>query len=391
MWKWLIAAIAIAGAVFGIMQARKSVEPQIVPPLIHEPVKSTYATSIAGSGLVEPSSENIVIGVTDPGMVMHVFVQQGQKVNAGGKLFELDSRVLQSQLRSAQAAVQSADAELKRVAAFRRKEDELPLRAKIAQAQAAVLESRGAIIEAQKAVTQQAVSIADMQDQLVRLVETEKGGATPEELTARTRYKLDSEKAKLETLKSAVPIAEAKVKTAEAAVAAAQADLDNFLAGAWPPDVDKAKAAVAEAQANVARIQQDIERYTVRAPRSATVLRVNLRVGEYAMAMSPAADTAPMVLGVIEPLHIRANIDEFDAQRFEAGSPAEAFTKGGRRKRFELDFVRIDPFVIPKRSLTNSQREMVDTRVLEIIYRVKDPAAKLYVGQQLDVFIETKE
>ncbi len=391
MWKWLIAVIAIAGAIFGIMQSRKSVEPAPVPPLITEPVRSTYATSIAGSGLVEPSSESIVIGVTDPGMVMHVFVSQGQKVKTGDKLFELDARVLQSQLGSAQAAVQSAEAELKRVSAFRRKEDESPLRAKLAQARAAVLEANGAVVEARKALSQQDVAIADMQDQLTRLERTEKADATPEEQTARARFKLDSEKAHLETLKTAVPIAEAKVKTAEAAVAAAQADLDIFLAGAWPPDVDKARAAVTEAQSNVARIQENIDRLTVRAPLAATVLRVNLRVGEYAMAVAPAADTAPMVLGVIDPLHVRANIDEFDAQRFKPGSPAEAFTKGGKRKRFELQFVRVDPFVIPKRSLTNSQREMVDTRVLEIIYRVKDSSSNLYVGQQLDVFIESND
>lgn len=391
MWKWLIAVIALAGAIFGILQSRKSVEPAPVPPLITEPVRSTFAVSIAGSGLVEPSSESIVIGVTDPGMVMHVFVQQGQKVKQGDKLFDLDSRVLQSQLKSAEAAVQSAEAELKRVSAFRRKEEEGPLRAKIAQAQAAVLEAKSAITEAQKAISQQTVNIADLQDQLGRLERTEKAEATPEEQTVRVRFKVEVEKAHLETLKAVVPTAEAKVKTAEATVAAAQADLDIFLAGAWPPDVEKARAAVAEAGANVARIRDDIERFTVRAPRDATVLRVNLRVGEYAMAMSPTADSAPMVLGVIDPLHIRANIDEFDAQRFKPGSPAEGFTKGGKRKRFELEFVRVDPFVIPKRSLTNSQREMVDTRVLEIIYRVKDSNSNLYVGQQLDVFIESTD
>jgi hypothetical protein len=31
----------------------------------------------------------------------------------------------------------------------------------------------------------------------------------------------------------------------------------------------------------------------------------------------------------------------------------------------------------------------VDTRVLQVIYRVKDENAPLYVGQQMDVYIET--
>lgn len=388
MWKWLIAVLAVAGAIFGVVQARKSVAPQAVPPPIGEPVRNPFERGIAGSGLVEPSSENIMIGVTDPGRVVRVFVKQGEKVNAGDKLFELDSGILKSQLVSAQAQVGSASAELQRISAFRRKEDEPPLRAKIAQAQAGVLESQSAVQEAKVALKAQGILIEDMRDQVDRFEKTEKAGATPEEQTIRARFKFAEESAKLETLRAAVPTAEARVKTAEAALAAAQADLNTFLAGAWAPDVGKARAGVSEAQANVARIQQDIERLTIRAPLNATVLRVNLRLGEYAMAVSTIPDTAPMILGVIEPLNIRVDIDEFDAQRFRPKTRAVAIPKGGGSLKYELDFVRVDPYVIPKRALTNSQHEMVDTRVLEIIYKVVDPKSNLYVGQQLDVFIE---
>jgi hypothetical protein len=31
----------------------------------------------------------------------------------------------------------------------------------------------------------------------------------------------------------------------------------------------------------------------------------------------------------------------------------------------------------------------VDTRVLEVIYRFKDPHARVFDGQQLDIFIDT--
>jgi hypothetical protein len=54
-----------------------------------------------------------------------------------------------------------------------------------------------------------------------------------------------------------------------------------------------------------------------------------------------------------------------------------------------LRFVRIDPFVVPKKSLTGESAERVDTRVLQIIYQLDKPADRpLYVGQQVDVFIE---
>ena len=56
---------------------------------------------------------------------------------------------------------------------------------------------------------------------------------------------------------------------------------------------------------------------------------------------------------------------------------------------YPLEFVRFEPYVIPKKSLTGDTTERVDTRVLQVVYRVKDPNAPLYVGQQMDVYIET--
>ena len=62
--------------------------------------------------------------------------------------------------------------------------------------------------------------------------------------------------------------------------------------------------------------------------------------------------------------------------------------KGRPEKEFTLSFVRVEPFVIPKRSLTGQSRERVDTRVLQVIYALDAKGRQFYVGQQLDVFID---
>jgi len=50
--------------------------------------------------------------------------------------------------------------------------------------------------------------------------------------------------------------------------------------------------------------------------------------------------------------------------------------------------VRIEPFVVPKRSLTGAPTERVDTRVLQVIFKfAHDPARPVYVGQQMDLYI----
>jgi hypothetical protein len=50
--------------------------------------------------------------------------------------------------------------------------------------------------------------------------------------------------------------------------------------------------------------------------------------------------------------------------------------------------VRFEPFVVPKTSLTGDSTERVDTRVLQVSYRVERDGLPVFVGQQLDVFID---
>ena len=54
-----------------------------------------------------------------------------------------------------------------------------------------------------------------------------------------------------------------------------------------------------------------------------------------------------------------------------------------------LRFVRVEPLVIPKKALTGENTERVDTRVLQAIYAIDRADHPIYVGQQLDVFIDS--
>jgi hypothetical protein len=54
----------------------------------------------------------------------------------------------------------------------------------------------------------------------------------------------------------------------------------------------------------------------------------------------------------------------------------------------ELEYVRTEPLVSPKRTLTGSVSERVDTRVMQVIYSVSPSKLKASIGQQLDVYIE---
>jgi len=157
-----------------------------------------------------------------------------------------------------------------------------------------------------------------------------------------------------------------------------------------------ARARLAEAKTQVALVESQIrqtevaiERLTVTAPISGVVLQKEVRAGQFASS-GPLAKPL-MILGNVEPLHVRVDIDEQDAWRVRAGQPATGAPRGAGAQRTRLSFVRFEPYVIPKVALTGDSTERTDTRVLQAIYRIEGTSdeASVFVGQQMDVFIDS--
>jgi multidrug efflux pump subunit AcrA (membrane-fusion protein) len=130
-----------------------------------------------------------------------------------------------------------------------------------------------------------------------------------------------------------------------------------------------------------------LERLTVRAPRKGTILQVNVRAGEYA---TPGSSEPLMLLGETQQLQVRADVDEVNAPMVAPQAAGVASLKSMAGTKIPLTFVRIEPYVVPKKSLTGENIERVDTRVLQIIYRFERPPFPVYAGQQVDVFIERR-
>lgn len=149
------------------------------------------------------------------------------------------------------------------------------------------------------------------------------------------------------------------------------------------------EAAIQRAQAQIEVIETEIVRSVITAPRDATVLQVKVREGE-SIGATPT-ETPWLVLGDMSVLHVRADVDEHEAWKVRSGSQASAQVRGNPSLAAKLEFVRFEPLVIPKKSLTGDATERVDTRVLQVIYRLQKPVpAALFAGQQMDVFIDTK-
>ena len=293
--KYLIPLLALAGVAFAVFTVvRGDKTPPPVPPFSAAP-RSPYRTSVAGSGLVEAGTENILIGPSLAGLVAKIFVHIGDHVKTGDPLFMIDDRALRAEYAVRVAAVAVADAQL--------------------------------------ADASYDVNLA-------------------EGLAAKGAGTVDDREKK------------------------------RFVAR-------KAEAQRAQARAELKSSETDLERLTVRAPVDGQVLQLKAHLGEFAPVTPVSVGQPPLLLlGSVTPLHVRVDVDENEAWRIPAGAAATGYLRGRKEIETPLTFVRFEPYVVPKKSLTGDSTERVDTRVLQVIFSFARGDLPILVGQQMDVSID---
>jgi hypothetical protein len=343
MKRYTVPVIAILSMMFAVAWAlaSKPVHKPTVPP--SPPPESTSEDTVAAVGLVEPESENIELSCSVSGMVTGLYVKAGDHVRKGQRLFTVDDRDIAAQLAVKLAALALAQAKLQKLEQAPRAEEIPPAEAKVEEAKAELAD-------------------AEVQVKLINSVSDRR--AVREEDVERRELNYEAAKARLEQ---------------------AEKDLALLKAGTWKPDLEIARAEVRQAVAEARQLETDLARLTMLAPVDGTVLQNKVRLGQYAEC-GPLSEPL-IVFGGGNELHVRADVDESDAWRVPSRADAVAYLRGNSKISFPLQFVRFEPYVVPKKSLTGDATERVDTRVLQVIYRFRDPKANVFDGQQVDVYI----
>ncbi|MCI0736371.1 MAG: efflux RND transporter periplasmic adaptor subunit [Beijerinckiaceae bacterium] len=345
---FLSAVLALAMISFAgwSIASKYSPRQETAPPF--EAPAHAYGNEVAGVGIVEPASEVIALAIERGGVVVRVEVVAGRSVKAGQPLFAIDARNYE---------------------------------AAVAQGEATAAAGEAAIVSIDQNIVLQKDAIDQARANL-DLVEAEHNRASLDyarygALIRRgwsTRQRFESATADTEK-------ASASVAAAKAALASAR-QRNEVLAA----ERREAEAKLAQANAALKGARTDLDKTVVKAPVDGVILKKNVRLGEYAQ---PGVLSAPlMTMGRVDPLHIRADIDEADSWRVNKDSPAIARLRGNPAFSVPLKFVRFEPYVLPKRSLSGDTSERVDTRVLQVIYAFAPNDFPAFVGQQVDVFIE---
>jgi len=146
-----------------------------------------------------------------------------------------------------------------------------------------------------------------------------------------------------------------------------------------------ARAELSGAEAALRSLEILRSRHIITAPRDGSVIQLNVREGEWA---STDPKTPAILFGRTDRLQCRVDVDEQNAVRIRREQKAVAHIKGDRDHPIELKLEYIEPYVVPKTSLTGSSTERVDTRVLQVIFSFTPPKDyPVYIGQQIDAFI----
>ncbi len=313
-------------------------------------------TFVGGVGIVEPAGEAISVGSQLPGIVAEVRVNPGDDVEAGQTLFVLDDRTARANIAVAKVQLAAEEAKLQdlvgQVATQRARVDAASARVDLAEA-----------------------TLRDANRELKRAEELALSNAI-------SATELDQNRLSVE-------VAQAQSREAAANYRQELANLQLISSDPDGPKILVQKIAIEQARAALEREQVVLAQHTIVAPRASRVLQVKVRAGEYVPAAVLA--TPVITLGVVKPLHVRVEIDEADITRFSGTAKAYASVRGRPDNRFPMTYVRTEPYVIPKKTLTGSVSERVDTRVLQVIYSLKPEALAAWPGQQIDVYIECSD
>lgn len=309
-------------------------------------LRSPFPTHISGVGTLEPKSGNINIGIPFNRSVKEIKVSLNDHVKKGDILIELDNQDLIANLQIKQIDFETAVANLNKLQALPRKEDL-------------------AIAEESLKKAETDLNEAKTQYEMVKNL------ANP-----RAISKEESDKRLYKFL------------TAEASLLEAKANYEKIEAGAWKPDLEIAISAVKQARANVKAANAEVERTLIKSPIDGNVLQIKIHEGE-----TPSSDPSKtvMIVGDIDQIYLRVSLDQFDLPFLQTNAKAIAYRQGSHSIEYPLEFIHIEPFMSQKKYLTNVVGEKVDTQVLEVLYRIIKNEPPLYIGEQMDVFIDVEK
>lgn len=295
--------------------------------------------SIIESGTIE--AKEVMVSSKIAGIVISVNVEEGDRINEGDTLAEIDQSDLELQLRLAEASLNMADAQLSLLLKGTRKEDIDQARRNVQQAKAN--------LENAKLDFQRIKALFD------------KGSATKKQFDdVSTRY----------------TIAEARYKSAESL-------LEKLIKGPRSEEIKTADASRQKAQANLDIINKKISDCIIKSPIRGIVSHKLIESGEMAKVASGIVSIVKM-----DKVWLKVYIPENQLGKIKIGQKVEISIDSFPEKIFDgkVTFISQEAEFTPKNIQTREQRVKL---VFEVKIEIDNPDEILKPGMPADaLFIE---
>jgi HlyD family secretion protein len=335
-------------------------EPKPQPPVFN-PTANPYPRGIYSEGMIESDQaqgENINIYPEVPGPITRVLVAEGQQVHKGDPLVSIDDSVERATTEQLQAQAGAALAMLHELKAEPRPEALAVALAQVDNARATLKNASDQLTKEQRSYQMDPKAVS--RNDLDNVINAERIAATNLQVVEK-QYRLTK-------------------------------------AGAWIYDIENQERTYTSLERSYLSAAALLAKYTIRAPSDGVVLAVQATAGSYVSAQgaynSYTQGFDPLVVmgkpqGSFE---VRAYIDEILVNELPDPSKirAEMFIRG-TSDQVPLTFVRVQPYISPKIELSDEREELVDVRVLPVIFRFQNSKAlHLYPGQLVDVYIKSE-
>jgi HlyD family secretion protein len=337
-----------------------SQQPKAQPPVFN-PTANPYPKGIYSEGMIESDQaqgENINLYPEVPGPITQVLVAEGQAVHRGDPLVMIDDSVQRATTEQLDAQAEAALTVLHELKAEPRPETLAVSVAQVDNARATLKNARDQLAKERRSYEMEPKSVS--KNDLDNAINAERIAATNLEVVEK-QYLLTK-------------------------------------AGAWSYDIENQERTYTSLEKSYLSAAALLAKYTLRAPSDGVVLAVQATAGSY-VSTQGAYDSYTqgfdplVVMGKPQgSLEVRAYIDEILVHELPSPSKvqAEMFIRG-TNDRVPLTFVRVQPYISPKIELSDERQELVDVRVLPVIFRFANPKAlHLYPGQLVDVYVKSE-
>ncbi|MBI2381112.1 MAG: efflux RND transporter periplasmic adaptor subunit [Gammaproteobacteria bacterium] len=296
---------------------------------------------IAAGGLVEPQGEERVVIPEFSGRLKKVYIEEGDTVQAGQILAEIENAEFEAAVAGTKAQLQLAEANLAKLKAGARPEERREAAANRAEAESLLTWAQAEFRRINPLVEKRQL---------------------PASALDTARHERDAAKARAQAARERLNLIQAGTRAEDLAIAAAQ---------------------VAAAQAELGRAEALLNKTRIRSPIDGLVLKRDLREGETVVSLSPI----PLArIGDLRKLYVRADVDELDIARVQTEQKVRITAEALPGQSFTGQVVRVSRRMGKRNSTSENPTEKLDAKILEALIAL-DGEPKLPVGLRVDVQI----